>query len=345
MDVRLSPEQRALRESVILIVGRFGPRSVRDLDDAERQEKLDAAVEASGWRELRAITQTGAPLASAVEVAIVAEEFGRSLADAAFLGPTLAAELRRCSGTTARSHETVALTPDLSAVGCVAQGSPWPELVAVDAGGADAAVLVAAPDASRGVTTAGIGPPGGSVDLTRSSATVPATDRRTCASEGGPLAETDLMRWTALGLVITCADLVGAMRGAIDLATDYAITRRQYGVAVGSFQAVQHLLADALVSMEGSRSVTRYAGWAVDTLSPADALAAAGLAKAYCARSARAVCETAIQVHGGIGNTWDCLAHVYLRRSLLSIDILGGVGASLSRVLEAKGIGGAGGLR
>jgi alkylation response protein AidB-like acyl-CoA dehydrogenase len=345
MDVRLSPEQRALRESVIQVVDRFGPRSVPDLDDTERQAKLSAAVEASGWRELRAPTESGAPLASAVEVAIVAEELGRSLADAAFLGPTLAAELRRGAGTTPRSNETVALAPDLSTIGRVAEGSPWPEMVAVDADGADVAVLVASRDASEGVTTAGIGRPGGSVDLTRPSATVAATERRTGGSEGGPLAETDLVRWTALGLVITCADLVGAMRGAIDLATDYARARRQYGVTVGSFQAVQHLLADALVSMEGSRSVTLYAGWATDTLPPADAMAAAAQAKAYCARAARSVCETAIQVHGGIGHTWDCLAHVYLRRCLLSIDILGGVGASLTRVLEARGIGGAGGFR
>ena len=69
------------------------------------------------------------------------------------------------------------------------------------------------------------------------------------------------------------------------------------------------------------------------------------MAKAYCARAARTVCETAIQVHGGIGNTWECLAHVHLRRALLSSDVLGGVGANLDRVLAHHGIGGADGLR
>ena len=71
------------------------------------------------------------------------------------------------------------------------------------------------------------------------------------------------------------------------------------------------------------------------------------MAKAYCARAARTVCETAIQVHGGIGNTWECLAHVYLRRALLSSDVLGGAGANLARVLDHHGIdiGGARGLR
>ena len=57
------------------------------------------------------------------------------------------------------------------------------------------------------------------------------------------------------------------------------------------------------------------------------------------------MCETAIQVHGGIGNTWDCLAHVFLRRALLSIDVLGGIGPNLARVLAARNIGVDDGLR
>jgi alkylation response protein AidB-like acyl-CoA dehydrogenase len=135
------------------------------------------------------------------------------------------------------------------------------------------------------------------------------------------------------------------MRGSLTLATDYARNRKQYGASIGSFQAVQHLLADALVAMEGSRSIALHAAWAVDALAPDDALAAASAAKAYCARAARAVCETSIQVHGGIGNTWECLAHVFLRRALFSSDVLGGVGENLQRVLAARGIGGDDGLR
>ena len=148
-----------------------------------------------------------------------------------------------------------------------------------------------------------------------------------------------------MGLALTCADLVGTMRGAIEMTCGYAKERQQYGTAIGTFQAVQHLLADAHVAMEGSRSITLHAAWAVDALAPADALAAAAAAKAYCARAARAVCETAIQVHGGIGNTWEHMAHVFLRRALLSTDMLGGVGPSLDRVLVHHGIGGSDGLR
>jgi alkylation response protein AidB-like acyl-CoA dehydrogenase len=108
---------------------------------------------------------------------------------------------------------------------------------------------------------------------------------------------------------------------------------------------VQHLLADAHVAMEGSRSIALHAAWAVDALPADDALAACSAAKAYCARAARSACETSIQVHGGIGNTWECLAHVFLRRALFSTDVLGGIGRNLERVLAARGIGGDDGLR
>jgi alkylation response protein AidB-like acyl-CoA dehydrogenase len=159
------------------------------------------------------------------------------------------------------------------------------------------------------------------------------------------ISDDDVVHWTALGLATTCADLVGATQGAIDVAVDHALHRQQYGKPIGSFQAVQHLLADAVVHVEGSRSTTLYAAWAVDALSPTEALGAAAAAKAYSARAARTACEIAIQVHGGIGNTWECLAHVYLRRVLHSTDVLGGVGASLARVLEHSGIRGGNGLR
>ena len=98
MDVRLSPEQLALRDSAAQMMDRLAPHAVRDLDDIERKVKLDAAVDATGWRDLRVASDGRYPLASVVEAAIIAEELGRGLADTAFLGPTLAADLRRRSG-------------------------------------------------------------------------------------------------------------------------------------------------------------------------------------------------------------------------------------------------------
>lgn len=347
MDVRLSPEQVALRDSAARVAERLGPHTVRDLDDPERGAKLDAAVAASGWRELRTATDDGAPWASGVEVALVAEELGRCLADAPFLGPTLAAELRRLAGAPpAAAPETVALAPDLSAFACRPAGAPAGEVVAVDAGGAASAlVLVPAAGGHMLGQVALDGTPAGS-DLTRATSVLgPSATVVPVADRTHVLADEAEVRATALGLALTSADLVGAMRGAVRLATDYAKQRRQYGTPIGSFQAVQHLLADAAVAVEGSRSAALHAAWAVDALPAGEALAAGAVAKAYCARAARAVCETAIQVHGGIGNTWDCLAHVFLRRALLSTDVLGGTGANLARVLGHHGIGGARGLR
>ncbi|HET8620141.1 MAG TPA: acyl-CoA dehydrogenase [Acidimicrobiales bacterium] len=342
MDVRLSPEQRALRDSAAQVADRLGPHAVGELDDSERAAKLDAAVAASGWRELRAATDQGAPWASGVEVALVAEELGRGLADAAFLGPTLAAELRRLAGAPpAGAPETVALSGDLTAVACgTTRGT-----VAVDTHGAASCLLLAPAPGGHTLVQAPLPAGTGLVDLTRPSVALDPVPASPVPGLSRRVTDGDEARWTALGLAVTAADLVGTMRGAVQLAAGYATERRQYGRPIGAFQAVQHLLADAFVAVEGARSATLHAAWAVDALSPADALAAAAVAKAYGARAARTVCETAIQVHGGIGNTWECLAHVYLRRALLSSDILGGVGTNLARVLDHHGIGGTRGLR
>jgi alkylation response protein AidB-like acyl-CoA dehydrogenase len=340
MDVRLTPEQEALRGSAAHVVHRLGPRAVGQIDDRARRKNLDHAAAASGWRELRTATDDGMPTASGVEAAIVAEELGRGLADAAFLGPTLAAELRRLSGAQpATSAETVALEPDLSEL-ATAGVTP---AVAIDAQGASRALLL---DPETGSLAWIAMPPGqaGGVDLTRPCVAI-STTVEFASLDGGSLGAAELAQWTALGLSLTCADLVGAMSGAVQLACAYAAQRRQYGAHIGSFQAVQHLLADAYVALEGARSATLHAAWAVDALPPEDAVAAAAVAKAYCSRAAREVCETCIQVHGGIGNTWDCMAHVYLRRALLSIDVLGNGSASLTRVLQHHGIGGNRGLR
>jgi alkylation response protein AidB-like acyl-CoA dehydrogenase len=288
MDVRLSAEQRALRDAAAHLVERLRPRSVADLADTERAAKLDAAVDAAGWRDLRAGGDDGQPWASAVEVALVTEELARGLADISYIGPVLAADLGRRSG---------------------GQGT-----------------------AGDGITA--------SSDLTGSVRPVP--DEARCLAA---LAPGDQAQYVALGLALTSADLVGVMRGAIDLAVDYATVRQQYGATIGSFQAVQHLLADAHVAMEGSRSVALHAAWSVDALAPDDAVVAASIAKAYCARAARQVCETSIQVHGGIGNTWECLAHVFLRRALAVSDWFGGVGPNLDRVAAHHRIGAGDGLR
>lgn len=343
MDVRLSIEQQALRDTASSLTRRLCPTSVRSLSESERALKLDAAVDSAGWRELRAGDEEGAAVASGADVALVAEEMGRALADVPFFGPTMAAELRRLAGADPGGPgESLIMSPDLTTPAVLSpSGQAWSmHGVAIEAAGASRGLAIGPggellsvrlPAIASGSDPKRVGP-----DLTRPCWAVRGPWDEPIVVGRRPVDDSNLEAWTALGLAVGCADLVGVMRGALALAIDYAKTRQQYGTAVGSFQAIQHLLADAHVATEGSASVARHAAWSVDALSPADALAASSTAKAFCARAARQVCEAAIQVHGGIGNTWDCLAHVYLRRALLSTSLLGGIGVSLERALEHR---------
>ncbi|NNN28841.1 acyl-CoA dehydrogenase [Streptomyces sp. S3(2020)] len=284
MDVRLTPEQRQLRAAAARLADDLGPDSVLDLDDVDRIARLEKAVEATGWRTLRSDGASG------VEVALVVEEFGRGLVDVPLLGPVLADDL----------------APGIPSATVVVDGE------ARDARGLRKGVLV---EGDR-VLAADIGSRVPGADLTRQSACVtgPAEPIATLTAETAT-------RSRALALVATTADLLGTARGAHALAVAHAKLREQYGRPIGTYQAVAHLLAEGLALIEGSVSVLRHAAWAVDELPGTEALRSARIAKLYCARAARTVCETAIQVHGGIGNTWECLAHVHLRRALASTEL------------------------
>ncbi len=343
MDTRDTPEQAELRSTAGRLAHGLGPATVADLDDAPRARRLGAAVRDAGWLELRDEADDGGPLGGGVEVGIVADALGGAVADVAFTGPILAADLARRAGVSAPVGAVVAFASDLRGP-AVVRDAVSPALVfAVDPDldnldhvlvlvpeGAGYHLAQVRVDADHAATGA---------DLTRvvrpvtAAAVVPIPTPRL-------LTDDDLAAWTALGLALTSADLVGVMRGVLDVTVVYAADRRQYGVPVGSFQAVQHLLAEARCLMEGSLSVALHAAWAVDDLAPADALAAAQVAKAYCARAARTVCETAVQVHGGIGNTWECIVHVYLRRALLSAQWFGDDGDQLLALQrERLGVG------
>ncbi len=288
MDVRLTSEQQQLRDAAAKLADDLGPGAVQDLDDASRIARLDKQIETTGWRSLRSDGASG------VEVAIVAEEFGRRLVDAPFLGPVLADDLARHVGGDS-AGATIAVDDR-----------------AIDSRGARRALLLSdttilATDLAAGRTGA---------DLTRAEADLVGSPVSL-----GEVTDDVAARWLALALVTTSADLVGIARGAHAVACDYAKIREQYGKTIGSYQAIAHLLAESLALIEGSVSVLRHAAWAVDELAPAEAIRAAQVAKVYCARATRTVCETAVQVHGGIGNTWECLVHVYLRRALTSTEL------------------------
>jgi Acyl-CoA dehydrogenase, C-terminal domain len=288
MDVRLTAEQRQLRDAAAKLADDLGPGAVQDLAEDSRIARLDKQIDTTGWRSLRSDGASG------VEVAIVAEEFGRRLVDAPFLGPVLADDLARHVGAEARGA-TLAVDDR-----------------AIDARGFQRALLLS----GTAVLTADLDTASAAADLTRLEAGMvgsPVTVGEVSAEVAG--------RWRALALVTTSADLVGVARGAHAVACDYAKIREQHGKQIGSYQAIAHLLAESLALIEGSVSVLRHAAWGVDELTPAEAIRAAQIAKVYCARATRTVCETAVQVHGGIGNTWECLVHVYLRRALTSTEL------------------------
>ncbi len=335
MDTRDSPEQAELRRAARQVARELGPTTVADLDDASRAQRLAAAVREAGWLELRDDAGAGESLGGGVEAGIVADALGGAFADVAFAGPVLAADLVRRAGVPRAADGVVAFGPDLIQAASVPDATTTIVLDAVDAGlesVVDAFVLV--PEgADFRLATVAVDGARAAADLTRAVRSVGVgTPVRAIEEQDRLLTADDLAAWTALGLALTSTDLVGVMRGVLDVTVAYAAERRQYGVPVGSFQAVQHLLAEAHCLLEGSMSVALHSSWAVDNLDPEEAVVAGRVAKAYCARAARTVCETAVQVHGGIGNTWECVVHVYLRRALLSSQWFGDDGEQLRQL-------------
>jgi alkylation response protein AidB-like acyl-CoA dehydrogenase len=344
MDTRDTTEQAELRRAARQLARELGPSTVADLDDATRSKRLAASARDAGWPELRDDDGTGSPIAGGVEAAIVVEALGAAVADVACSGPLLAGDLARRAGV-AHDNAVVAFAPTLASAARGDDAHANEEGYAVDCGGdIDLAYLVVPDAEGYRLALARIdGAPGGA-DLTRAVRRISAgADLAIVPAQKRRLTLDDLAQWQALGLALTGADLVGVMRGVLDVTVAYAAERRQYGVPIGSFQAVQHLLAEAHTLMEGASSVALHASWAVDNLEAAAAVEAGRVAKAYCARAARTVCETAIQVHGGIGNTWECLAHVYLRRALLSTQWFGDDGEQLLQLGRGR-LGGTDGL-
>ena len=116
------------------------------------------------------------------------------------------------------------------------------------------------------------------------------------------------------GGVGAAAGLLGAARRCLEMSVDFAKVREQFGQPIGAFQAIRHRLAEMLVEVENAHVATYYAAWALDA-GAEDAPLAASVAKAYVGEAARKVCGEAIQVHGGIGFTWEYDLHLYVKRA------------------------------
>ncbi|HEX3723697.1 MAG TPA: acyl-CoA dehydrogenase, partial [Nitrolancea sp.] len=110
------------------------------------------------------------------------------------------------------------------------------------------------------------------------------------------------------------AEMLGASRKSLEMSVDYAKVRKQFGQFIGQFQAVKHKLAEMLEKVEASHSAVYYAAWALDADAP-DAVLASSVAKSALNDASRSVCGEAIQVHGGIGFTWEYDLHIYFKRA------------------------------
>ena len=219
MDTRDTPEQAELRRAARQLASELGPRTVADLDDHTRAKRLALAVRDAGWLDLRADAGTGEPLASGVEAGIVADSLGGAVADVAYAGPALAADLARHAGIDASDGAVVAFAPDLTNAAIVEGAATVVPMHAVDTGSEGDRAYLLAPGRSGfqlahvrfDATVASNGS-----DLTRGLRTIPeGTSVEVVEGQTRPITDDDVVRWTALGLALTSADLVGVMRGAL----------------------------------------------------------------------------------------------------------------------------------
>ena len=198
--------------------------------------------------------------------------------------------------------------------------------------GEDGITLLCVPAKEKGVTVTQLK----TVDMTRRMCHVKFDNVQAdvvIGKENGGWAT--LRRVLDIATAALSAEMVGTAQKALDIAVDYAKTRVQFGKPIGSFQAVKHKCVDMMVAVENARSLTYYACWTVDER-VAEAAAAVPMAKAYASDMAKNVTSEAIQVHGGIGFTWEHDMHLYHRRALAGEANLGN--APIHREVVAKSL-------
>lgn len=209
----------------------------------------------------------------------------------------------------------------------------------VDAGAAD--VLLVAANSADGVglyavesNSVGVQRiPLTTLDLTRPQATVELSDAPAQLVAGSEEAERVISHALYVGGALLAVEQVGAAQHLLDLSVEYAKNRLQFGRPIGSFQAVKHRLADDLVALEHARSTAFHAVWALTEGSDDPALAVS-IAQATCSAAFVRVATDAIQVHGGIGFTWEHQAHLYYKRAYTDAALLGSAEQHRARVAE-----------
>jgi alkylation response protein AidB-like acyl-CoA dehydrogenase len=327
VDFELSDDETALAEGVRrLCAGRF---PIEDLRKAEgSSEVLDrsawAALAEAGVFALRAGGEDGLGLGLA-EAAVVFEELGRALVP----GPLVATHLAATFG----------LVPEAASGGMVVGSIPRPALTTGDT---VAPVLVedlAASDALVAVDDAGVSIVDAAeleaVPIARSIDPLTPLWRVERVPGGRPAGDAELAaRWRRDEAVLNASFLVGLSFAMLEMAVDYAKGREQFGRAIGSFQAVKHLCADMLVRAEIARAATHAAAVTADQPDVGDAERAAAGAALLAAEAGLANGRSCIQVHGGMGFTWEVPAHLYVTRARVVAARMQGGGELAELVAE-----------
>jgi alkylation response protein AidB-like acyl-CoA dehydrogenase len=357
VDFDLSADQQALREAAAtLLDGRAGHDELRarvgtgavvgtlpgagaasnETAATDAPRGFDAAVwdamSEQGWLALELPEDEGGLGLGLVEVAVLCEELGRRLVAAPFLPSVVA--LGALSGPDARADAGTKEWREAlcqgSAVGCVVV-VPAGRIAVTDAGAegevrldgetpptqyaasADVAVVVTGDGVyAVDLRSAGKPEPLAAMDRTRELGVLAFGGTPARRIGGADAAELALDRAATLA----SAEMLGAADQVLSMSVGYAKDRVQFGKPIGSFQAVKHMLADALVDVEGMRSTVYYAAWCAAAGDP-DRSLAASMAKAWCSDASRRVMGTGLQVHGGIGFTWEHDMHLYVKRAQL----------------------------
>ncbi|MFJ8021829.1 acyl-CoA dehydrogenase family protein [Streptomyces sp. NPDC096311] len=357
MDLTFSQEQDELRKVVRSFLAKYSDEAaVRRLAaDPQGHDRLLWRRMAGelGLQGLAVPEEYGGSGFGYVDLGIVFEEAGRALLCGPYFATVaLAAEaLVRCADEQARrdllpgiaSGETVAtlaltedsgrwdepgirLTAQDTAEGWQLTGAKTyvpdghlADLILIAARTAGGVSLFAVDAHAPGLTRT----PLPTLDQTRKQARLEFTDTpaRLLGTEG--TAWPALERTLATASVLLAAEQVGGAAAALDAAVDYARIRVQYGRPIGSFQGIKHKCADMLTDIESARSAAYGGLWALDAGDDTEIAVAAALAQAYCSEAFTRVAGDNIQVHGGIGFTWEHPAHLYFKRAKSSEVLLG----------------------
>jgi alkylation response protein AidB-like acyl-CoA dehydrogenase len=332
MNFDFSDDQQAIKRTAKdLLAARFTAEHVRELAEAEEydQEAWKEICEL-GWPGIFIAEELGGQGLGAVELIILMEELGYALAPLPFLSNAAAGLVLQHAGSDEQRERWLPGIASGEARGTVGVVRNGEAALVPDADSADVIVLVEDGDSATLVeASAADVEPLETIDATRRFARVRADGGESLG--GAPGAAMDQ------AATAVAAELVGVAQRTMEMAVDYARERKQFGRPIGSYQAVSHACAEMLLQTEGARSTTYWAAWCADA-EPDTLSLAASMAKAYASDAGWEVTASALQVHGGIGFTWEHDLHFFLKRAKADGELYGTARDHRERVAELSGL-------